>query len=83
MIDYIASKTAYKEHEERVRSQVPALVYDGWVRNRQPGWLSRQVGRLFAALGGRLSSMGERLSYMRTEELAASPTRHEQSGAPH
>jgi len=82
MLDYIASKTAYTEYEERVRAEVPALEHDGWIRDHEPESLSKQAGRLLLAVGNRAVSMGEQLIGEQVNELAVSPA-PQSSGARH
>lgn len=77
MMDYMASKTAYREYEERVRALAPALVYDGWIREQRPGWVFRQIRHLGSTVKAGVASLGERMNPGADGPIEALLTRQE------
>ena len=62
MIDYISSKIAYREHEERVQAHLLAQAFNGPAAAGEPGWVSKQVGHVLSAIGASLTTIGMRMN---------------------
>ena len=63
MIDYISSKIAYREHEERVQAHLLAQAFNAPAVAGEPGWVSKQVGHVLSAVGASLTTVGMRLNH--------------------
>ena len=61
MIDYIASKTAYREHEERVRSIRPNDNEEALLTREAGQWQAPQLGSLLVSLGKGLATFAAQL----------------------
>jgi hypothetical protein len=57
MIEYLESKIARQEYEERVRGLARIDDYDVWLTPRAGNWLSQQVGSLLLSLGKSLAAL--------------------------
>ena len=62
MIDYISSKIAYREHEERVQAHLLAQAFNGPAAAGEPGRVSKQVGHVLSAVGASLTAVGKRMN---------------------
>ena len=63
MIDYTVHMIARSEHE-LVKQSLPRVSdFDRRDQNHQPGWASKQIGKLFQSVGSTLASVGERLNH--------------------
>ncbi len=62
MNEYLAGMIARSEHEQMKQSLAPLSDFDERGPNQQPGWASKQIGRLFQSVGSALTSLGERMS---------------------
>ena len=61
MIDYIASKTAYREYEERVRTIRPIDNEELWLTREAGQWQAPQIGSLLVSLRKGLATFAARL----------------------
>jgi hypothetical protein len=61
MDDFDAKNHLRDVHREADLSRLARLAQVG-APPRQPGWLSKQVGRLLYALGNRLAGLGKRMA---------------------
>lgn len=68
MNPYTEIMTARAEQEQRNRSLPTVPDFESMAYREQPGWVSKQTGRLINALGNGLSALGTRLS--REQDLA-------------
>ena len=57
-MDYMLSKLAQMEHEERIRSMWPVPEYQLPLKARQPNRVLRLARRLLYVLGSQLMSLG-------------------------
>ncbi len=62
MNEYLAGMVARSEHELMKESLVPVSDFDERGQIHQPGWATRQIGKLFQSLGSTLTSLGKRMS---------------------
>ena len=62
MIDYISSKIANREHEERVQAHLLAQAFNGPAAAGEPGWVSKQVGHVLSTMGAGLTTIGMRMN---------------------
>ena len=76
MIDYTAKKIAELEREIRVSSVAPILDYDGWIKDDQPGEVSRQAGKLLGALGNGVASLVKKMKH--SQDIALERPLHAQ-----
>lgn len=74
MNEYQALMIARAEHEQRNRSLAPVPDYPAANNIDQPGWVSRQAGRLLCTIGAGLSSLGKRLKREQTILIEAPST---------
>ena len=72
---YLITEVARLEHEERVRSLAPILDDGGPLTIHQPGWLSRQIRRLFQALASGLASLRRSVKEQRAISIQRDLTR--------
>jgi len=63
MIDYTVNMIARSEHELMKQSLPRVSEFDGRGQSHQPGWASKQIGKLFQSVGSTLASVGERLNH--------------------
>jgi hypothetical protein len=60
-MDYLLSKLAKLEYEQRVKALLDEKQYNVFVDSNRPSWFAEQAGQLLYALGDGLVSLGERL----------------------
>ena len=80
MIDYIASKSAHREYEERVRSLTPVRDYDEWLKSEAGHWQSPSLGGVLSSLVKSLASIGNRPEQQPQATRDVPQTAHEGSG---
>jgi hypothetical protein len=80
MIDYNIHLIAHDKYQAMQRSLVPDPDYADSVLPDEPGWLSRQVGRLLCRLGNTLTDLGFRVGGQRP--TAALQSQLEQQSGP-
>ena len=82
MIDYVESKIARREYEERVQSLTPIRDYDVELTHSAGHWQARPVGGLLAAMARHLSSLGTRLNHKPDVALDSPLVGQEQGSVP-
>jgi hypothetical protein len=82
MIDYVESKMARREYEERVRSLVPVEDYDAWLNGTAGHWQALSVGRLLSSLGTRIAAVRYRLKHSRQAQPDGTFSVQERRSAP-
>ncbi len=81
MIDYVESRIARREHDERVRALARVDDYDVWLTSRAGNWLSQSAGSLFVSLGKSLAALAGRLRPQRAIVPDRAPAERRQNRA--
>ena len=82
MLDYMESKSARREYEERVESLAPVKDYDAWLTHQAGNWQAPSAGMFISSLASGLASLGSRLKRKPETSPDSLPATPERSGVP-
>src|SRR5258708_16705818 len=82
MLDYMESKSARREYEERVEALAPVKDYDAWLTHQAGNWQAPSAGMFISSLASGLASLGNRLKRRPEASPDGLPATPERSAVP-